>query len=420
MKPSILVSALLATFSAQAQTSVSDTVILGSGYANQVWYRLPADEAGTQPKNNWDLAFRISGSMSSDIMVNNSGSGALWVYPKSGTSGWSSVDTTGLSTWSGLYNNETSWLGAMGRYTDASNPYDLGWGIYDMGTHNVVGDSIYIIKTQAGNFKKLIIEKLASSTYTFTYANLNGSDETTSIIAKSSYTGKKYGYFSLDTKTALDREPLNTDWDLVFGQYATGDYSSMGIAGYTVTGVLANDTLKIAKAVVDPATRSSYTAFSSLTFSGNINGLGYNWKSTSGVVKDSNVYFIRRNNGDIWKLYFTGWISGVSGNGSIIFTKERLSGTSISEQVKSNTALALSPNPSQSGQMVQVVYHFETGVDNAQLLISDITGRIVHQTPLEKTAGLHVYGCNAPLSAGTYFVQIHTGSEKSVQKLVIQ
>lgn len=423
MKKQLLSAAFsFAALATSAQAVVTDTVIMGSGYANQVWYSLPNDEAGTAAKNNWDIAFRASGGMSSDIMVNHSGGGTSWVYPKSAKAGWASVDTTGLSTWTAQYNSETVWNGALGRYADASNPFDLGWGIYDLGTHNVVGDSIYIIKTQTGKFKKLIVDKLASAVYTFTYANLDGTDSTTSTLPKGTYSTKKYGYFNLDTKAALDREPVAENWDMVFGQYATGDYASMGIAGYPVTGVLVNDTLEVAKAVVDPATRATFSTYSGLTFSRAINGLGYNWKSTAGVIKDSNVYFIRRNTGDIWKINFTGWVSGVSGNGSAIFTKQRLTApTAISDVTKSNTTLALSPNPVSNGQNLSIVYNFEASVSNAIALVYDMTGRVVMTQQLENTKGLHAYTFNSSnLIAGTYIINVVADNQATQQRFIVQ
>lgn len=423
MKKQILALALgVAAFAAKAQTT--DTVILGSGYANQVWYSLPNDEQGTQPKNNWDLGFRTSGSMGSSILINGTGSGAIWLYPKADKAGWTTADTSGLSTWPKLYNEETVWNGALGRYTDPGNPYDLGWGVYDIGTHIVSGDSLYIIKTQAGAYRKLLINKLSSGTYTFTYANLDGTDSTTSSLSKTAYADKNYGYFSLDTKTAIDREPATTDWDLVFGQYTTADYASMGIPGYTVTGILVNDTLKIAHTKVDPATRAGYKAYATLTFSGDINGIGYNWKTynsstSSYVLNDSSVYFVRRNNGDIWKLILTGFSSAT---GSTIFSKELIyTTTAINEITKGNTTLAISPNPARNGQNISAVYAFDKAVKSANLTVYDLMGRVVITTSLDANIGLHTYTfATDRLSPGTYIVSIAADTEQTQQKVIVQ
>jgi hypothetical protein len=423
MKKQLLIAGLaLCGLSAKAQTLVTDTVVMGSGYTNQIWYSLTDDEAATAPKNNWDLGFRIKGSLSSDIIMNHSGGGAIWLYPKSDKSGWASVDTNGLSTWPGMFNMETEWTGALGRYLNPSDPFDLGWGKYDMSTHFVTGDSLYIVRTQAGNYRKLLIKQLASGTYTFVYANLDGTDSATSTLNKSAYPGKNYGYFSLDTKTAADREPASDDWDLVFGQYATGDYAAMGMPGYTVTGVLVNDTLKVAKVKINPTLRPTYSSYAGHSFSDNINGIGYNWKSTSGVIQDSVVYFIRKNNGDIWKLYFTGWTSGVSGNGSAIFAKQLIySAVSVAEVTASNATVVLSPNPVQYGQSISLVYHFNVPVATAAMQVYDLTGRMVSAAALETAAGLHTQTFNtSSLAAGTYIVNVVAGNERTQQKFIVQ
>lgn len=421
MKKELLISAFsLISLTTSAQI-ITDTVTMGSNYANQVWYSLSDDERASSPRDNWDIAFSTGGSMGSSIMVNHSNGGSVWVYPKANKSGWSAVDTTGLSTWTAQYNMETTWTGALGRYTNASDPFDVGWGVYDMGTHYVNGDSLYIIRTQAGHYKKLFIEKLASGTYTFKYANLDGSDETNTSLSKSAYATKAFGYFNLDSKTALDREPAKDTWDMVFGQYATGDYASMGIAGYTVTGVLVNDTLKTAKAVVDPALRASYTDYAPLSFGKAINGMGYNWKTTTGAIRDSNVYFIRRNNGDIWKVNFTGWVSGVSGNGSVIFTKEKLSGANISEPIEPKITLALAPNPAESGQSISLVYHFAHTVAEASIVVFDMNGRVILSVDAETQQGLHAFSLGTGrLQPGMYIAVLKTEAKSLQQQFIIR
>lgn len=422
MKKQLLTLAFMSAAAGSfAQTVVTDTVILGAGYANQVWYSLSNDEQGTQPKNNWDLGFRIQGSISSNILVNHSGSGSLWLYPKSDKSGWTSVDTTGLSTWSGLYNAETEWTGALGRYVNTADPFDLGWGVYDMGTHHVVGDSLYIIRTQSGTYKKLIIDRLASGTYTFTYANLDGSDSTTSTLGKAAYADKNYAYFSLDTKTAIDREPYTQDWDLVFGQYVTGDYASMGMPGYVVTGIQMNDTVEAVLAKVDPAVRATYVDYSAHTFSRNINTIGYNWKRYTGgtyVLNDSSIYFVRTNNGNVWKLILTGFASA---DGSIIFSKERLSSVSILEADKVKATLAVVPNPAMGNAPVEIVYHFTAAPDKAFVQVYDLTGRLVSSAPLSTSVGLHsTLLSTQSLQTGTYIVRLVANNQSVQQKLIIQ
>lgn len=427
MKKTLLIAAMsVACMGAKAQGVIVDTVYMGGGYANQVFYSLPDDETGTSAKNNWDLGFK-TGGFSSDILVNTSGTGAIWLYPKSDKSGWSAVDTAGLSKWSKGYNAETEWMGALGRYLDPAivDGTDLGWGKYDMTTHIVSGDSIYIVKTQAGNFRKLIINKLTSATYTFTYANLDGSDSTTSTLSKATYTGKNRGYFSLDTKTAIDREPMTTAWDMTFCQYATADYASAGMPGYTVTGILVNDTVKVALAKVQPSLRAGYTSYAAHTFGDNINGIGYNWKTydmTGGVYKlnDSSVYFVKRNNGDIWKMIFTNFTST---DGGVYFSKQLIytAGVSVKETAVANTTVVLSPNPVVGGQNISVVYNLDQRVEDAAVTVYDLSGRVIISSRLETAAGMHAFTFpTANLAAGTYVVNVIAGTEKSQQKFIVQ
>eukprot|EP01030_Chromulinospumella_sphaerica_P034409 gene34409-biopygen13763 len=246
----------------------------------------------------------------------------LWNYPNSNASGWATVDTTGLYTWTPRYNSDTSWaLGAMGKYADPSNPSDLDWGVYNMTTHIVTGDSIYIIKLVNGDYKKLMIEDLTGGVYHFKFANLDGSSPVTASFDKASYSGKNFGYYSLVSNAALDREPASANWNLLFSQYTAFIPSA-----YTVTGVLANAGVSIAKVTGLPD-KNTYTGYSSATFVTPINTIGYNWKtynmSTMAYdIKDSTVFFVEVQNHDIWKVIMTGF-SG-SATGSSMFSKEKL------------------------------------------------------------------------------------------------
>src|SRR5690606_27652744 len=151
------------------------------------WYSLANDEQGTKPRAEWDLAFNMKDVMS-PIFVNTNFSHppvgsigvTLWNYPKDDTSAWSSIDTSGLSTWQSRTNSDTSWsYGAMGNYVNPNDPSDVDWGKYNFSTHVITGDSIYILKLASGDYKKLWIKRLKSGVFTFVYANIDGSDETT-------------------------------------------------------------------------------------------------------------------------------------------------------------------------------------------------------------------------------------------------
>ena len=84
-----------------------------------------------------------------------------------------------------MYNSDTSWnYGAFG-VNKSSNMMDYGWGSYNIVNHHIVGDSLFIIKTVDGNYKKLWMDRKASGTYYFKFADLDGSNEIISSVPAS-------------------------------------------------------------------------------------------------------------------------------------------------------------------------------------------------------------------------------------------
>jgi uncharacterized protein YjbI with pentapeptide repeats len=410
-----LVTALMFTSRTNAQ-SVIDTVSLGAGYANQIWYSLQNDEQGSAPKNNWDIAFDVSG-YGSAIHINSIIGTELWKYPHADTSGWSTVDTSGISTWPKLYNSDTSWsIGAFNQGMNNNNPFDLGWGIYNQITHNVTGDSIYIIKLSNGAYKKIWIVNLSGGTYSFKYADINGANLQNATLTKSNFTGKNFGYYSLQNNASLNREPLSANWDLLFTQY-----TSIYPITYTVTGILHNKGVQVAEVnnIADVATYNNWSAHS---FNTAINEIGYDWKTfvaPSFVIKDSLIYFVKTVSGDIWKVVHIGF--GGSSTGNFIFSKEKLSSVGIKDETgNTNAIVSIYPNPSIGGSTT-IVYNFENIVTSAILNIYDLSGKIIYSEQLNNNSGLHTYNLNTTsLNAGLYIVSIDVDGRRLQQKLIIR
>ncbi len=417
MKKQLLTGAIaLSALTAGAQ--VNDTVYVGAGYANQVWYSLESDDQGSAPKANWDLAFDVSG-FGSTIYVNHSAGDTLWAYPSADATGWSTVDISGLSSWTPRWNADTSWtMGAMGRYADPSDATDLDWGKYNMTTHIISGDSIYVIKVAGVGYKKLMIESLSGGSYSFKYANIDGTDAQTATLAKSAYTGKNFGYYSLSANAALDREPASASWDLLFGSYTRNLPSEYG-----VTGVLANNDVRVAKCV-EVADVATFTAYSTATFNTAINVIGYDWKTFNGTaydIEDSTVFFVEPANGDIWKVVFTGF--GGSSTGAMMFSKEKLytappAGTT--GVMAATPSVALYPNPA-SGSNVNLVYSFPAAVPAASVTITDMTGKVILREGIQGGEGLQQHIINtSSLMPGMYLVQVTGGNYTSMPQLIKQ
>lgn len=407
---------LAAAATAHAQTTVTDSVMLGAGYANQVWYSLANDEQGSAAKNNWDIAFDLV-DVTSSIHINSASGVMLWNYPKGDKTAWASVDTNGLGTWNARYNTDTSWaVGAMGRYADPSNWLDLDWGQYDMSTHQITGDSIYIIKLVNGDYKKMFIEKLTGGTFYFKFANLDGSSEKSEQVSKSQFTDKNLGYYSIVNEAAVNREPNADTWDLVFTQY-----TAFIPIPYTITGVLQNRGVTVAKAANIP-NKTSYTGWQAHSFASEINTIGYDWKTHVGMgvysVQDSLVFFVgidKQAGTEIWKLIFTGFEAA---DGKFVFTKQKLVAASVSDIEGSAATMALYPNPA-NGSNVQVVYNLQANSKTALLQVTDIAGRTVFTQQLEKTNGTHIAILPNSLGSGLYIVSVTTDAGRVQQKLVV-
>ena len=89
----------------------------------------------------------------------------------------------------------------------------------------------------------------------------------------------------IDNQSIFDREPNKNNWDLTFTKYIT-DYPFQGsFVPYSVTGVLANIGVEVARAenVTSP---SSYTNFNNHTFNTAINS----------IPPLANTFFIYSNN----------------------------------------------------------------------------------------------------------------------------
>ena len=304
MKKSVLLIAVFccALFT-QAQVII-DTVSLGPGYANQKWYSLQNDEQGSAPKDNWDLAFDVSG-FGTSIHINSITGNMLWTYPHGAIDAWTTVDTIGITTWLPKYNSDTSWgLGALDKGQVPTNGNDVGWGIYNSITHTIAGDSLFIIKLSTGAYKKLAIQNLAGGGYNFEYADINGSNSHTHFIQKSNFTDKNFGYYSIINNAELNREPVTSaNWDILFTQYTAFIPSP-----YTVAGVLSNKGVEVVQ-VNDINDINTYSNWPAHAFSSDISTIGYDWKSFAGTwnIEDSLVYFVKSKTGDIWKMIYSGF-----------------------------------------------------------------------------------------------------------------
>ncbi|MEO8150510.1 MAG: T9SS type A sorting domain-containing protein [Bacteroidia bacterium] len=403
-----------------AQTTISDSVSLGAGYANDVYYSTQTFAKSSVPNNNWELAFNL-GTFDVAIFANHINGVTVYQCPNTNAAGFATLDTTGLSTWQVLNNTDTSWsTGALNVNIATSNPYDFGWGIYNPSNHTVNGDSLFVIKLTTMGFpdeyRKLFIQqKTLAGDYIIHYSNLDNTNDVNTTIYKSNYVDKNFGYYSLRNNVALDREPITLNWDLLFTRYFA---DIGGGVYYPTTGVLSNIDVQSAEArhidltTVDPA---NYVNL----YTDNISEIGYDWKTFNGssyVIEDSLCYFINSQNGNISKIIFTGF--GGAADGNIFFNLTNYP-TAINEfeqaQLKS---MALYPNVTTDNSTL--VFNNKTE-GSCDLSVYSISGNKVMQQNFDATSGLNKKQLNvSDFSKGIYLVKLTNGNESLVQKLIVQ
>ncbi len=412
----LTVSTLLMLNNLSAQTL--DSISIGAGYTQQVWYKLETDVETKKSNLDWDLAF--STRIQRDAAINTNPFATLYkaIAP---ASAWLTltVDTIALVPQNGI---DTSW--SVGTFNiSGNNVFDYGWGGYNFVTHHVNGDSIYVLKTVAGAWKKIIIDRLSyDTTYTFRYADLNGANEVSASLNKNTFAGKNFGYYSISTNSKLDREPSIKDWDIVAGRYfgQTPDPTTGVLVSYPLTGILHNDGVKVAKVVKRDTANDS---FKELNYISRINVIGSDWKTfdlatNQWKVADSTAYFIRTPTGKIYKIIFTKF--GGSSTGNIIFKREAVKTTSVQDVKNGTAALAVYPNPASDGN-ITLVYDLGKNAQSVDIQLFNITGQLVYTQKLVYTEGLQQLTLpSLNLNGGIYFAQIRWNGRVLTEKIIVR
>ncbi len=410
---------LLASASIYAQTAVYDSAIMEPGYAKQIWYSMQNGQVSNAPNNNWDLAFTTY-FMGASAYINSAQGVALFAIPNTDISGFASViDTTGYANWQTLNNSDTTWNQGAFNQNMGSFP-NYGWGNYNNVTHEIVGDSLFLVRTGVNpnyEFKKLwLIKKDASGNWMIRSANLDNTNDVTDTILYSSYTGKNFSYYSLTSQADFNREPLSTDWDITFLRY-TADVLIAGCipaTGYfPVTGVLQNKKVVVAQADGADFSTVDFANYQSQLDS-NISTIGFDWKC-SGVLTANVVYFIKSNSGDVWKIQFTE-PAPTGATGKIFFEKD-LVVTGISPMNETINSISIYPNPTD-GNSSLVIDAKKSG--NASFSIYNAVGALVNIQSASLKQGMNIIPLkNESLADGIYFIKESGTKNSEVLKLII-
>jgi len=374
-----LTLAILFIFNGLAITSYSntltgnpDSVQMGPSYANDIYYSLDDGVVSSVSRTNWDIGFHTT--VWSATIITNGGAGVnLYTYPNADTTGWATVDTVGMAGWPVMYDSEENWEdGAFTR--NATGHPDYGWGKYNPISHDVVGDSIYILKALDGTYKKIWVVKKnsANNKYFLRHANLDGSGDHTVELSINPYQNMNFVYYTLSNDSFVEREPDTASWDILFTKYMAIQPNG---TPYPVVGVYNNFEVYTNEFYpVGP----DFTDYASMPFDSTKSPIGWEWKtfdmgSFTWTVADSTAFFVHTRKGNVYKLVFTKFEG--SGTGNIVFTKELLT-SGISDRPKGNS-LVIYPNPVKDQMTVNFGKQLNS---NAKISIFDITGRIIFST----------------------------------------
>jgi len=397
---------------------VTDAIYMGAGYKNEVYYSMAAGNMGAVDRSQWDIAFRANW-MSASILTNDGAGVELYSYPKATFAGWATVDTAGIYSWKNMVNSTTDWEEGAFCRNQKGHP-DYGWGKYNSVNHDVIGDSLFIIKLRDGSFRKLwIVRKYSTlNTYEFRYANLDGSSDTTISLDCTPYAAKNFIGFSITANQLVNFEPVDSpQWDILFTKYMYTYPATSPNPGvlYAVTGVLSNYKVKVKKFEHVPL---NYIMTAPQTMDSTRSPIGYDWKIYAGSYKviDSLVYFVQDEGGKINKLVFKEFTG--SSTGRIVLQKEVISFTGIDEIAKSGFNAAVYPNP-VNNVMNLVINPGKSRTALVSLL--DLSGRIIlnqrYDLQAEELSTLKIPVSGLP--SGLYLIKIRAGSNVISRKVVV-
>ncbi len=407
--------------SAMAQISQIST---GAGYQKQTYYNLTTGTSKTVAHTTWDLAFSVYGQQDAGIFVNEAaGSSMGQSLPateayQAPTDNFSDVITAAQVT-DRLYNTEQNWsYGALNELRDTSDVFDYGWGKYNFGTNTVEGKHVFVLKLRDGTYRKVEIQKLALTKYTFRHAALDGTDEKTITIDKKDFAGNTLAYFSFAAGKTVVVEPTD-GFDLLFTRYSALLTQGPTTTQYIVAGILTNRGIQTAKAIgIDPKTVK--VADYATKFSKDIDSIGHDWKSfnlaaNKWEVSTNRAYFVKMKDQTIWKLVFTDFEG--SATGTATFEKTNLGKpVAINENISNSIQYKVFPSTLQDN--LNIAFDAPQS-ERIELAIINAAGRVELQQGIEANTGFQVFSLDASnLSTGLHFVRLTTKNGVAVAKVI--
>lgn len=385
----------------------------GQSYLKQSFYSLTNDASTTINNSEWDIAFTVFGQQDAGVFLNEAaGTGVPPQVPlklfKTNSTIFADVNMSSILKDS-LYNDEMGWsYGAFNSERNAANPFDYGWGAYNTSSKKVEGNKVYVLKLRDGSYKKIEIQNLNLTVYTFRHANLDGSDEKVVTIDKSKFTGKTLAYYSFAKNEVKDLEPAG-GFDLLYTRYTSTVVQNNVPAIYPVLGILTGRGIQTAKATgIDPSkvAAQDYAA----KFEKKSDVIGYDWKTftlatNTWSIPSDLAYFVKLRNGDVYKIVFADFEG--SATGITTFEKTFIGKlTSATENRAVDTKLNVFPT--LASEVLNVAFD-NANSEKYDLNIHNISGQTVLSANMEVQSGFQVKTIDvSALTSGTYILTLRS------------
>lgn len=201
----------------------SDTIVMGQGYANAVYYDLQMGTKTPAPMTQWHLA-HTTVTRDNCLKINHMAGFEVYAYPNGDNKDFATMDTAGWKSWRKFYNDiHEHEKGAFNQQNNAANMWDFSWGVYDPNTKEVTGDSLYLLVATNPGFgttymKFMPIKQLINGDFIFMAAALDGSWDLIDTMFQADGRDKSYKYYNFSSGK-VQPEPNRNDWDILFTRY---------------------------------------------------------------------------------------------------------------------------------------------------------------------------------------------------------
>lgn len=414
--PLLFACTLLFGASRLAAQFPEDTLYLGQGYSNQVYFEIADGDQHTMPLAGWDIAFETAG-FGAGIITNGGKNVNLYIVPgKKPADFGKPVDTTGIGAWEHPANSLASWSNGAFNVGASGDPADFGWGEYSISTHFITGTKLYVITTPDGGARQIAIDQLVGGTYSFRTAMLDGSDSASHDISKGEHANHHFAYYSITGNNSFDNEPEMDEWDIVFTKYM----DVVGGMPYVVTGVLSAPGVTVAQVTsATPATAPAPT--DTALYSDSLNMIGYDWKTFTGsayTVRQDQVFFVHAKDDNIYRLIMTGFVG--SSTGQITFRREQVNTVSVDDRAgRAVGSMAVAPNVVRGGENASLVLDLKRE-NTVRVSVVDASGRVVATQTVNGRTGLQAIALDSRLEAGSYMVAVEIDGVVKASRLIVQ